>query len=482
MSATALQQSEPQTLEQWTRVLCEQEMPIFSNTAHNIYNTLDDKNKGAMELASIILQDPNLTTKLLKLSNTLYYNPSRQKINTVSRAIVILGSELIRELTLACSFFESIVSSDNKQRANEEIGHAIHAAVQAKELAISCHDSSPEEVFIASLLQNIGSIAFWCFGGKQCQYIVELIQSGNFSHPQAETKVLGFELLTLSKSLSKSWHLGGLIEEAIKQPSSSNPRVETVHLAKEITAAINQGWESEAMSQCLEKLEKRLNDSQSSIKSHLKKNTESAIKIACQFGAHDASRFIHSDLSQQTPVSLDETILDKKQIQVNILQDITTHISGLIDLNLLFQMIVEGIHRGIGMDRTLFCLLSANKKTLNEKLSLGWLKNINAGKIKLELSSHPINLFFKVINNQESLWANPKQDKDLFTTHVTNTIGCNECFLIPIHSDNKPIGLIFCDRSISKQPLTAEDFKSAQHFSQQAVIGLSLFKIKKGHL
>ena len=93
MPATVVpQHSEPETLEQWTRVLCELEMPIFSNTAHNIYNTLDDKNKGAMELASIILQDPNLTTKLLKLSNTLYYNPSRQKINTVSRAIVILGS------------------------------------------------------------------------------------------------------------------------------------------------------------------------------------------------------------------------------------------------------------------------------------------------------------------------------------------------------------------------------------------------------
>ena len=481
MPATVVpQHSEPETLEQWTRVLCELEMPIFSNTAHNIYNTLDDKNKGAMELASIILQDPNLTTKLLKLSNTLYYNPSRQKINTVSRAIVILGSELIRELTLACSFFESIISSDNKQQANEAIGHAIHMAVQAKELAINCHDTSPEEVFIAALLQNIGSIAFWCFGGKQCQYIVELIQSGNFSHSQAETKVLGFDLLALSKSLSKSWCLGGLIEEAINQPSSPNSRVETVLLAKEITTAIDQGWESETMNQCLEKLETRLNESQSTIKSRLKKSTESAIKIACQFGAHDASRFIHSDNSNQTSASLEETILDKKQIQVNILQDITTHISGSIDLNLLFQMVVEGIHRGIGMDRTLFCLLSANKKTLNEKLSLGWLKNINSERVKLELSSHPINLFSKAIDSQEGLWVKPKKDKTLFSPHVANTIGCNECFLIPIHSDNKAIGLIFCDRSISKQPLTAEDFKATQHFSQQAVIGLSLFKIKKG--
>ena len=60
---------DPQTLEQWTRVLCDQEMPIFSNTAQNVYSSLDDKKKGAMELASIILQDPNLTAKLLNPSS-----------------------------------------------------------------------------------------------------------------------------------------------------------------------------------------------------------------------------------------------------------------------------------------------------------------------------------------------------------------------------------------------------------------------------
>jgi HD-like signal output (HDOD) protein len=187
----------PQTLDQWSRVLCEQEMPIFSNTAQNIYSSLDDKNKGAMELSSIILQDPNLTTKLLKISNSSYYNPSNQKMSTVSRAIVILGSKLIRELTVSCSFFEAIISPENKQRANQEIGRAIHAAVQAKEIAITCNDSSPEEVFIAALLNNIGSIAFWCFGGKQCKYITELVQSGNFSPEQAENKVLGFSLAEL---------------------------------------------------------------------------------------------------------------------------------------------------------------------------------------------------------------------------------------------------------------------------------------------
>ena len=63
--------TEPHSLAEWTHTLCNEEMPIFSNTALSIHNILSDDRKGAMELASVILQDPNLTVKLLKISNSL---------------------------------------------------------------------------------------------------------------------------------------------------------------------------------------------------------------------------------------------------------------------------------------------------------------------------------------------------------------------------------------------------------------------------
>jgi HD-like signal output (HDOD) protein len=471
----------PQTLDQWTRALCDKEMPIFSNTAQNIYSTLDDKKKGAMELGSIILQDPNLTSKILKISNTVYYNPSNQKINTISRAIIILGSQVIREITIACSFFESIISSKNKQYANEEIAHAIHAAVQAKEIAILCNDTSPEEIFIATLLNNIGSITFWCFGDKHCQYLAELIDSGNFSPQEAEKKVLGFSLSELGKSLAKSWKLGGLIEDAISNPPSLNTRTQTIQQGKEIVHAINTGWKSKAMESCLKKLASSSGKSQKEMKLFLKKNTESAAKIAYQFGAHDASHFIQSDTDTPSKLSKpgSSEFIDKKQIQFQILQDITHHMEGSININLLFEMIVEGIHRGVGMDRTVFCLFNSGKSVLIEKLSLGWLKEHNTSTIKFEPSNMPANLFFKAINTMSGIWATPEADSALFSPHVINTIGRSECFLIPIQSENTPIGLFYCDRSFSNKPLTEEDFNMVKHFSQQASIGLMLYKVKK---
>jgi len=471
---------DPQTLEQWTKVLCEQEMPIFSNTAHNIYSSLDKK-KGAMELASIILQDPNLTAKLLKVSNSVHYNPSNQKMSTISRAIVILGSNVVRELTIACSFFESIISHENKHQANKEIGHAIHAAVQAKEIAIKNKDKSPEEVFIAALLNNIGAITFWCFGGKKCKYVAELLHSGQYTPEQAEEKVLGFTLKELGQSLSKSWRLGGLIEEAILDPNSSKPRPQIVQLANEIAHKADQGWDSKAMKPILIKLEKLTGENSLAIESSLKDNAETAVQIACKFGAHDASQFITSDSVIEDPVTAAGTEqTETSHIQLQILQDITQHLSGNINLNLLLEMVIEGIHRGLTMDRTLFCILSADKKHLDEKLALGWAKPLNEQqKLKLDVSSLPANLFYKAINSVAGLWVKPATDNALYTPSVINHIGKSECFLIPIQSDNKTIGLIYTDRSTHNKPLTEDDFNVAKHFAQQAIIGLVLYKIKK---
>ncbi|WP_256361022.1 HDOD domain-containing protein [Methylomonas koyamae] len=193
-------QKAPETLEDWTELLRAQEMPIFSNTAHNIYAALDDRKKGAMELATVILQDPNLTAKVLKVGSSPYYNPSKQKMSTVSRAIVVLGAEIIRELTLACSFFEAILSSNDKNRANREIAKALHAAVQAKNIALTVGDVSPEEVFVAALLHNLGHVAFWCSADPHSKKAHAAIEKSGLDSAEAEKKSSAFRCAIWVKS------------------------------------------------------------------------------------------------------------------------------------------------------------------------------------------------------------------------------------------------------------------------------------------
>lgn len=475
---TAAAQKPPQSLDEWTELLRVQEMPIFSNTAHNIYAALDDRNKGALELATVILQDPNLTAKLLKVGSSPYYNPSKQKMSTVSRAIVVLGAEVIRELTLACSFFEAMLSSTNKDRANREIALALHAAVQAKDLALSMADTSPEEVFVAALLHNIGHIAFWCSGNPQSKKVHEQIERSGLNTREAEKKVLGFTLQDLGKKLSKSWCLSGLIEDAIAKPESADKRVQMVQLGHQICEALKSGSDSEAMQACLAKVAAFSGGSAEKLKARIAKNTLEAVHIARQFGANDASKFITSEPLLNKADEADEEKVDKKQLQFQILQDISSHISGRIDLNSLFEMVLEGIHRGVEMDRTLFMLLSPDKQTLNEKFSLGWRKTTLEEKIRIHNSEPTANLMFHALQQQEGVWQFPEQHQAQYSPQIQQTIGKFECFIFPVYAEHKTVGLIYCDHSIHGLPLTREDFIAAQHFAKQAHIGLTLYCMK----
>jgi len=472
---------EPKSLAGWTQKLHEEEMPIFSNTSCQIQSVLADNRKGAMDLASVIMQDPNLTAKLLKMSNSSYYNPSNQKMVTVSRSIVILGSTVISEITLACSFFEAVLSHKNKQKANEEIADAIHAAVQAKSLAILCHDNSPEEVFIAALLHNLGDIAFWCFSGKQGESILALIQAGK-TKKEAEREVLGFHLSSLSIELCRSFQLSGLIKESIN--NISNDRTKLVTLSHEISLASKQGWESESMNQCLTELTKISSLPIKTLKETLQKNTTIAVKIAQQFGAHDASNFIQKNIHRKEKSTLESSkkpvpTINEKQLQFQILQDISNLLCDKIELNLLFETVVEGIHRSLGMDRSCFMLATPSKDKLNENFSFGWNKEDIDQKLSFTLSSSPPNLFYYASQSNQALWATPAEHKRYYTPHIINTLGNIECFLLPLYTENKFIGLIYSDRAISHNALTQDDFNTAKHFAQQATLGLNLYRINK---
>jgi HD-like signal output (HDOD) protein len=475
----AQSQTELHSINDWVDLLCNEEMPIFSNTALSIHEILDNDRKGATELSSVILQDPNLTLKLLKICNTPHYNPSRQKIITVSRAIIIIGSEVIRELTLACSFFESVLSATNKQQASEEISQAIHAAVQAKFIAIAINDPSPEEVFIAALLNHIGDITFWCFCCEQAERILELINKDKCSHKEAEKSVLGFTLTELGTALSKAWKLGGLVEESINPgKSSKNPRVGLVLLGYEIIEALKEGVGSKKYAACIKKISMLTKQSEHATVENLKNNTFIAAEIAHQFGVTDAARLLQ--LLHNQPIVPEQVppVIDKKQLQLQISQDITSIISEQFDINLLMETVLEGIHRGVGMDRSIFSMLADDKHSLKESLYLGWRKEIGGEKVVFNISETPSNLFHHALSGSQAFWAQPSLHAKLYRLHDINVIGNNECFMMPVFSKKVPIGLIYSDRGFNHQPLTKEDFDTFKYFAQLANIGLTLYRLQ----
>ena len=124
-------------------------------------------------------------------------------------------------------------------------------------------------------------------------------------------------------------------------------------------------------------------------------------------------------------------------------------------------------------------LLGPDKKSLNEKIALGWQKSTDENKIHVFTHDGSVNLMFHALQQADGSWIKPKQDAALFTLQIQKHFGQHECFLFPIQVQQKPIGLIYCDRSRRSETLTLEDFSVAKHFAKQAQIGLTLFRMQK---
>lgn len=467
----------PRGIEEWVEWLSKQKMPIFSHTARQIHKSMDDKQIGAPELSKIILQDPTLTARILKLGNSPYYNPAGVKIHTISRGIVILGYQTIREITLACTFIETFVKVSHKPQVNRKIAHALHAAIQAKSFAILNHDPCPEEVFIAALLTDLGQISFACFDNELSPQIEALSAEKQIPVEAAEREILGFTLNELGSSLSHSWNLKGLLDQNPKNSERNLKRVELVRFSHAIARAMESDCGTESLDRHLSKVARLLQKPVSSLRSLVRENREQFFKMAIQFGARE-----HPKPTAKRPAGSQTKGSGDTGLQLKILKDISNLLTTKINLSLIFEMVIEGIQLAAGMDRTLFVVLTPDRRELIEKSKLGWPIDENAPPIRIAVSDRN-NVFSLAIQKPEALWLRPEQDSRtmaLYSRSIVEQIGRHESFAARVALHGKPIGLLYADRMHGKNPLTQENFTSFSRFARQANIALALSRSSPG--
>lgn len=139
-------------VENWIKGLSDKDMPGFASTVADVTAEIDSEDTSAVDVAQSVLKDPALTSRLLKLANSFRYNQSTQKVSTVSRAIMVLGFEKVRALTISLVLVDSLQAGQQRDKLTSEIAQSFHAAVQAQELARKKACQSPENVFIAAFI------------------------------------------------------------------------------------------------------------------------------------------------------------------------------------------------------------------------------------------------------------------------------------------------------------------------------------------
>ncbi len=479
-------------MDQWVKSLTEESMPIFSGTVGEVTSAVNSSSSSAADVAQTVLQDAALTSRLLKLANSFTFNPLGHDISTVSRAVMILGFEQVKALTLSLVLIDSLSGGVQRARLTTEMADAFHAAMQAEALAKENKVKKPENVFVASLLSRVGNMAVWAFAtDEQAEQLDQLLRIEGVDEAKAERKVLGFSLHDLTKNLSQTWSLGESLNSFLAGEAKDENQF--IALGQTLAKTAKGGWDSKEAKGSIEHVARTLNKPYLDVQDTVFDTAKQAKKITRVYGSVSASNQIPQadDINDAVELVNDESIDTEieelvetptgvqadPQLQLTIMQDIASAIEERPSLNIILEMVLEGIHRGVDMDRCFFAILSPDRKKMTCKYALGTNNKQLCQELVIPLSGNG-NVFFKSVTEKKALHIDDSHKLTGIPQEVLTLVGTPDYLIMPAIVKGRVIGLFMADRNESKREVGSQDFIAFQQFCQQANMGMTFLTTK----
>ncbi len=195
------------------------DLPVFPQVAIKILQIQEDNiDISFKELESIILLDPALTAKILKVANSALYARQRE-ITNLQMALTLLGFKMVKSLVLLVS--ASNVYSKNVKTQQQTTAatvtkastamiwrHSVVTAFISKYIAARIkNEQKKEDVFVAGLLHDIGRLIMMIsFRDKYEQYIAHLNQMQYKDIREIEEKIFGINHQDIGKIVLEKWN------------------------------------------------------------------------------------------------------------------------------------------------------------------------------------------------------------------------------------------------------------------------------------
>jgi HD-like signal output (HDOD) protein len=196
----------------WRRVKEQGNLPGFASVVRQIVGAMQSDNEREFSMTRTVLSDPALTQRVLRLANSAMYAMFGE-INTVSRAVMVLGTESIGHLALGLKLVDSMAdASAQSGHVRMEMEKSVLAGHIARQVTAQASTRDAEEAVVCSLLHGLGRMmtAFylpehWDALQQKCAELGPGIG--------AEVGTLGLTLADIGRLIARRWGLPrGLIE------------------------------------------------------------------------------------------------------------------------------------------------------------------------------------------------------------------------------------------------------------------------------
>jgi HD-like signal output (HDOD) protein len=201
----------------------------------------DSPHTTAADIGDVVGKDTALTTKLLKLVNSAYFSLPK-KIDTISRAVNMIGMRELRNLTMAASaaeVFSKIPPNLIDMAAFWQ--HSVYTGLIARNLANRCNVLHSERLFTAGLLHDVGRLLMLMKMPEETGKAAALHLESKEEICGIERKLAGFDHAQVGEALLSHWNMPDNLCHSVlfhHDPASATDahlEASIVHIADRVT-------------------------------------------------------------------------------------------------------------------------------------------------------------------------------------------------------------------------------------------------------
>lgn len=199
------------------RIQTHGQMPTLPEIMIRVLDVLEDDKSSADDITAILSSDPVITARVLRLANSAFFG-ARFQIDSIHRAVVTVGFEAVKQLTLATTVLQSFSRcTQHTLDADDFWMHALGSAKAAQLLAFSTRQiTMPEACFTGGLLHDLGKLILAYSLGDEYADVVRRAAEESTSLRTMEQRVLQTDHAEVGGWLMQQWGFPALIVSAVQ--------------------------------------------------------------------------------------------------------------------------------------------------------------------------------------------------------------------------------------------------------------------------
>jgi eukaryotic-like serine/threonine-protein kinase len=406
------------------RMRHKSDFPALSESVSAVNKFTSSDKESISQLSNSILKDFSLTNKILRLVNSAHFRQAGGgSISTVSRAVLVLGFDAVRNIAITVMLFEHLQNKGNAAHLKDEFLRANLAGILAKDIAVKTSQRDVEQVFICSMFHNLGRLLSQYYFPEESEEVKRIMQQKSCSEDVAALQALGISFEDLGVGIARTWGFPNLIVNSmrklpagsVRKPATAEDRLRVLSVFSNELCKVISDVPPELRQKELRKLTARFGESVAITEQNLQQTMEQSFVEVTQFAG-----IIHLNL-QQTPFgrqikrwggeqlspSADDTTMksddsiagtvlsnavpmgatgspmaggelssgdDAGSAEVILMagiQDISNTLVEEFKLNDVLRIILETMYRAKGFRRVILCIRDARSNTMVGRFGFG---------------------------------------------------------------------------------------------------------------